>query len=67
MDGLTDGWKIGRLYHTLLKQGDKNENGRDASLESILSRVRPLTLLHSKRPNLYTILAFLSAMGVYIS
>ena len=43
-----------------IQKGGKYENGRDSSPEKVIS----LTLLHSERPKLYAILAFLSAIGL---
>ena len=37
-----------------------------AALNLLKEQIFPLTLLHSERPKLYTILAFLSAIGLKI-
>ena len=50
-----------------IEKGSKIEKVRFASLECVPvylnELIKELTLLHSERPKLYTILAFLSAIG----
>ena len=48
-----------------LSRGEENENDRVAVPESIF--IFTLTLLHSERPNLCTIFAFLSAIGLKLT
>ena len=59
------------LLQELFDQGDVClQDGSVVCLKKVISTVQDgnsLTLLHSERPKLYAILAFLSAIGLYLS